>query len=332
MEQTPVVFLTDQAELHHRILASYITPSQLLSQPLRKQAWLDALHRLTGHTTIRRARILLLEDEGGFAQKIAEALSQAGFAVHTLPSALSLLEALEEITPDLLFLSLSVPGFSGLDLCRMLRANPRWSDLQIIMLAPLMERALRTLTLQLGVHDIITQSTSREELIPLIKLRLQRTQLLEQQRYRDPATSLLTRHAFLERATAALAEAQETQRPLSLCLFRFQAWEDIAKAHGFAARTSALILLAQALQAQTRRFDLLGRLDEQTLALALPSPPHDLNPLLQHIHQAFYQHPPSGSDLQPFFPPFHWGIAHLSDESQTIDALLDIAFQPILTQ
>ncbi|MCK6510114.1 response regulator [Myxococcota bacterium] len=333
MEQVPVLFLTDQAELHHRILASYITPSQLLNQPLRKQAWLDALHRLTGHQTIRRSHILLAPDESGFAQDVGDALTRAGFAVHTLSSPLLLLDTLEEINPDLLLLSLSVPGFSGMDLCRVIRSTPRWSDLTTLLLSPALEGKLRTTALQIGFHDIVTQNMHREEITALVQLRLQRTQTTQQQRYRDNNTGLLTRHVFLERASALLAEAKAFQRPFVLALLQIHAWDALAQQHGPEARQITLIQLAQHIQNHTRPFDLLGRLDDSCLAIAFPSTDGLFaQQTLQCIFEHFYQNPIPSKHYAPFSPLLHSALSEYNDPSHTLDALLDRAHLQLQSQ
>ncbi|MCB9642201.1 MAG: response regulator [Myxococcales bacterium] len=330
MQDVPVLFLTDQAELHHRILASYITPSQLLSQPLRKQAWLDALHRLAGHQTIRRSKILLTEDESGFAKDVEQTLTQAGFDLHMLSSPLHLFDSLEKINPDLLLLSLSVPGFSGLDLCRVVRSTPRWSDLTTILLSPILEGKLRTTALQIGFHDIITQSMKHDEITALVQLRLQRTHIFQQQRYRDPHSGLFQRHVFLDRAAASLAEAKAFQRPFSLCLLQLQGWEQIAKQHGFDARQLAFVQLIQTIQNQVRPFDLTGRLEENLLAIALPTADAThAQDLLRRIFEQFYQNPIPSKEHQSFTPTIVSGLAEHNDPNHTIDAILDRALQQI---
>lgn len=65
--------------------------------------------------------ILLVEDEARFAQIMALELQEAGYQVTVARDGLTGLEQAQEIEPDLLLLDWSLPGLTGLDLCKQLR-------------------------------------------------------------------------------------------------------------------------------------------------------------------------------------------------------------------
>lgn len=65
--------------------------------------------------------ILLVEDEACFAQIMALELQEAGYQVTVVRDGLTGLEQAQAIAPDLLLLDWSLPGLTGLDLCKRLR-------------------------------------------------------------------------------------------------------------------------------------------------------------------------------------------------------------------
>ncbi|HET9517127.1 MAG TPA: response regulator, partial [Actinoplanes sp.] len=79
------------------------------------------------------SRILLAEDEPDIRQLVTFKLERAGFAVTSVTDGPAALRAAAADTPDLALLDVRMPGVSGLDVCRELRADPRTVDMPIIM-------------------------------------------------------------------------------------------------------------------------------------------------------------------------------------------------------
>jgi CheY-like chemotaxis protein len=328
--EIPVLFATDQAELHHRMMASQITPSQLLVKPIQEQTWLDAIARLTEHRELRQARLLLLTDDNGFALDVAHTLREDGLFVESLESPLLLLEALEEKQPSLLFVSHAIPGFSGLDLCRALRATPRWNELPIFFLAPALDAPLRAAAYHLDIQALITRDTTQEELLAQTRNHLRRSRHLARQRYRDPLTGCLQRNLFLDYLDKAIAHAQRFHTPLHLCLLQPAAWDKIAEEQSFSARSPILHSLHQTLLQHAPPFSLQGRLDERTLALLLPSLAEtQIPPLLQSIQQNFEQIPFPSQGTERFHVKLNTSFISFAEHHQHSAHFLLDAFQSL---
>jgi DNA-binding response OmpR family regulator len=78
--------------------------------------------------------ILVADDDADIRDLVAFKLEQAGFDVITAEDGPGALSAAHQRVPDIAVLDISMPGMSGLDVCRMLRADPVTADMMIIML------------------------------------------------------------------------------------------------------------------------------------------------------------------------------------------------------
>jgi PleD family two-component response regulator len=302
------------------MMASKITPSQLLIKPLQEHTWLDALRRMTGHQAVYNSRILVLHDETGFSALVSQALDESGFSVEHLSSPSSLLEDLEAQEPDLLMVGFSLPGFSGLDLCRVLRINPRWGDLPVLLLAPSLAPSLRISAFQTGLHAVITQQQSYEEITAQVQMHLQIARQSNRTRYRDVLTHLLRREIFLERLERRFTESNENKNPLHLCLFRPAGWEALAEQHGYVLRAQVLVHLAHLLTRHAPSFALAARLDTCTLALLIPTlHPALIQPTLQRIEQDFTRLQFAGKHKSSF--QISLDSVHISIDSKHKDPL-----------
>ncbi len=120
------------------------------------------------------ARILVVEDETAIQELIALNLSQAGHEATLVGDAQEALERVRDSLPDLVLVDWMLPGMSGVDLVRRLRANERTRSVPIIMLTARVEEADKLLGLESGADDYITKPFSIRELNARIKAVLRR--------------------------------------------------------------------------------------------------------------------------------------------------------------
>ncbi len=118
------------------------------------------------------ARIFVVEDEPKLASLLADYLIAAGYEVTVLHNGLQASERIREAPPALLLLDLMLPGKSGLDICREVRA---FSNLPIIMITAKVEEIDRLLGLELGADDYICKPFSPREVVARVKAILRRT-------------------------------------------------------------------------------------------------------------------------------------------------------------
>jgi DNA-binding response OmpR family regulator len=119
-------------------------------------------------------RILVVEDETPIAEAVGYALREAGYEVDVVGDGNEGLAATREQTFDLMVLDLMLPGMSGLDVCRAVRAE---SDLPIVMLTARDGELDRVLGLEIGADDYVTKPFSVVELVSRVRALLRRRNL-----------------------------------------------------------------------------------------------------------------------------------------------------------
>src|SRR5436305_2795623 len=99
-------------------------------------------------------KVLVVEDDTNVAEVLTRYLRREGYEVTCLDDGLAALELALAEPPDLAVLDIMLPGMSGLELCRRLRAE---MDVPIIILTALGEEADRVVGLELGADDYVTK-------------------------------------------------------------------------------------------------------------------------------------------------------------------------------
>ena len=120
------------------------------------------------------ANILLVEDEPAIQELIAVNLTRAGHHVVRVSDAETAQRVVRDALPDLVLLDWMLPGMSGVELARRLRADERTRTIPIIMLTARGEEQDKVTGLETGADDYITKPFSPRELVARIKAVLRR--------------------------------------------------------------------------------------------------------------------------------------------------------------
>jgi len=124
-------------------------------------------------------RILIVEDEPSIAELIAINLTHAGYEVEKALQTDIALNLMRDQLPSLLILDWMLPGKSGVQFAKELRANERTRSLPILMLTAKSEESDKVLGLDSGADDYVTKPFSPKELVARVKALLRRQTPLE---------------------------------------------------------------------------------------------------------------------------------------------------------
>ncbi|WP_084704847.1 phosphate regulon transcriptional regulator PhoB [Beijerinckia mobilis] len=136
-------------------------------------------------TASSTTRILLVEDEAALSTLLTYNLEAEGFQVESLERGDEAESRLEENLPDLVLLDWMLPGVSGLEICRRIRARERTRTLPVIMLTARGEESEKVRGLATGADDYIVKPFSVPELMARVRALLRRSRP-------DRITGLLT--------------------------------------------------------------------------------------------------------------------------------------------
>ena len=110
-------------------------------------------------------RILVVEDDSDLALLLAYNLEAEGYVVESVERGDEAELRLAENPPDLVMLDWMLPGVSGLEICRRLRARENTRRLPVIMVTARGEEAQRVRGLSIGADDYVVKPFSIPELI-----------------------------------------------------------------------------------------------------------------------------------------------------------------------
>lgn len=121
--------------------------------------------------------ILVVDDEEDILELLQYNLSKEGYQVRCVPSGEEGLEVAKAEHPDLMILDLMLPGVDGLDVCKLLKNDPKTKMIPIIMLTAKGEEADVVTGLEMGADDYIVKPFSPRVVTARVKSVLRRNKI-----------------------------------------------------------------------------------------------------------------------------------------------------------
>ncbi|MBD2388302.1 response regulator [Cylindrospermum sp. FACHB-282] len=168
----PVLVLTGLGNLTKRVEVTRLGANAFLQKPAMPTEVFQVVTQLLNRLDPITARLLIVDDDPALLTLLRAKLQPWGFQVTTLADTSQFWQLLEATVPDLLLLDVSMPGFSGIELCQVVRSDPRWSQLPVLFLSAYADADTLHRALAAGADDYVLKPIIEADLIQRILKRL----------------------------------------------------------------------------------------------------------------------------------------------------------------
>ena len=217
---------------------------------------------------------VLIVDDNPESLAIAEArLAKDGLDVVCAAGGRAGLDAARREKPDLILLDVDMPGLSGFDVCRALKADTDLRMIPVVFLTAMGDTGQKVRGLDLGAVDYIMKPFDAFELGARVRaaLRTKRLQdLLIEHAHLDPLTELPNRRALMERLGREWARFQRHGGMLSFIMADIDRFKAVNDSYGHSIGDRFLRQVAGAITAECRQVDLPARYGGEEFAVVVP--------------------------------------------------------------
>ncbi|MEG3640859.1 putative bifunctional diguanylate cyclase/phosphodiesterase [Magnetococcus sp. PR-3] len=223
---------------------------------------------------VTEARVLIVDDEF-INQQIASAiLKGAGYDYLVAGSGEEALEMVQSYAPDLILLDVLMPGMSGFEVVKHLKADESTRHIPVILVTALSDRDSRIDGLDAGAEDFIAKPIDDRELKARVRnlLRLKKlndflsdhNQILKQY---DTLTALPNRNLCRDRLVSDIAAAEATGLEVAVILIELTNFKQINDTLGFPSGDKVLLEVSRRLSEYIQETDTLARMGGSEFAL-----------------------------------------------------------------
>ena len=256
----PALILTEQDSLLDRVRVTRLGGRGFLQKPILAAQVLDAVTQVLQQCRTNTVRIMAVDDDPQVLQVLHNLLHPWGIKLSTTDNPWQFWDTLAAVAPDLLILDVEMPQLSGIELCQVVRNDPRWSSLPVLFLTAHTDAETMQRVFAAGADDYVSKPIVGPELVTRILNRLERSRLLQNLTQTDALTRVANRRKATQELTQLLRLAELHNQPLSLAVLELNNLKQINHHYGAAIGDQALFQLGELLQRTFHGEDVVGRL------------------------------------------------------------------------
>lgn len=185
----PTLVFTTKENFLTRVKVARLGGSGFLHKTISPAEVMDAIARVLHCTEPPMAKVLIVEEDPQLLDRLRILLEPWGLQLVLLDNPQQFWQVLKTSHPDLLILDVEMPEFNSIDLCQVVRNDPQWQDLPILILSARRDSETVQRVFFAGADDYISKPIVEPELIARVFNRLERSQL----RRKMAADRLITR-------------------------------------------------------------------------------------------------------------------------------------------
>ncbi|MFN8061959.1 MAG: diguanylate cyclase [Vicinamibacterales bacterium] len=290
-------------------------------KPLDLEAMIQKLHHLLERHDPWLNRVLVVEDDEGFAAFVRTVLEGAGYTVAVCAQPKLFAEELSGFRPDVLVMDIGLPDLNGYDLARYVRQLDQFATVPIVFLTGENGVDARIRTVRAGADDYLVKPVHPSLLVASVAARLERARFFRTLLNKDGLTRLLTHTCFIEEAQALVdRKRRDDSTPATLAMLDLDHFKTINDTYGHQAGDRVLVALSGLLRRHLRRSDIVGRYGGEEFGVLLDHiGAADAANLLERLLSEFSALEHRSPDGLRFTVTFSAGVAELEAEAMDVE-------------
>ncbi len=317
----PVLVFTALKDFANRVKVARLGGQIFLSKPALPASVFAAVTQVLQQSNIVQAKILVVDDDPQMLDILRTLLEPWGFMLTLLDNPQHFWTTLEQANPDLLILDVEMPHLSGIDLCQVVRNDPRWSELPVLFLSAHRDMETVSRVFTAGADDYVSKPVLGPELIARVLNRLERTYILKLAET-DILTGVANRRKSIQELTRLLHLAKRQGQPVCFVILDLDHFKQVNDQYGHDAGDKVLSQFGTLLQQAFRSEDVVARWGGEEFVVGLYGATRfqskvRLTELLEIMHQQEF----TSASGEKFRVTFSGGIAEYPENGTDLQAL-----------
>jgi diguanylate cyclase (GGDEF)-like protein len=270
--------------------------------------------------------VLVVAEDPDALASLREPFTRHRVRVTTLEVVERFWDTLETISPDLLILAAGGPTMDAGELCRVVRCDPRWGALPVVVVLPRADRNLAQGAFVAGADDVVTRPYTDAELIARVTNRVARQNSVRDAADTDPVTGAANPHKAAGLLDHLLHLADRHKQSLCLARVSVDHFRQLDSQHGPAAADAVLRRVGSVLLRALRGEDVVARWASDEFVVAMygatrDDAMHRLATILDALRTESF----AGTRGITFTPSYSAGAAQYPDDAADAQGLLRAA-------
>ena len=223
-------------------------------------------------------KILVVEDDEYNMKILKKILKDENYKVYTQSDGKDAVEKAKWARIDAVLLDIMMPEIDGFSVCQLLKEDPETRDIPIIMVTAITEGETLKRAFELGAFDYIKKPIDRIEVLARLSAALEYSEQqkkLQDMAMRDGLTGLYTHTLLLELLEKECSKARRYKTSLAFLMIDIDHFKKVNDTYGHRAGDMILSLVADTLEINSRRSDVVGRYGGEEFGIVLQDISYD---------------------------------------------------------
>ncbi|HEY9659975.1 MAG TPA: diguanylate cyclase, partial [Allocoleopsis sp.] len=341
--EIPVVMLTAEETFEKRVEAARLGSRCFLQKPIAPAQVLATITQVLYQTSQSVAHLLIVDDDPALLAMLCALLEPCGYEVTGLSDPQQFWQTLEQCAPDLIILDVELgehlamqatpsplaPALSGIELCQVIRSDPRWNRVPVLFLSAHTDIETVQRGFAVGADDFLSKPVVAQELLTRVQTRLEQRKLWQITDL-DELTGVSLRRKAIPDLTRLIRLAQRQQRPFSLAVLDLDHFKQVNDRYGHAAGDHVLSYLGKLLHQSFRQEDIVGRWGGEEFIIGMYGiTKQDGIKRLEEVLKQLNQYVFLSQNGMSFQVTFSAGIAQLIEDGDDLQTLYHHADQAL---
>lgn len=265
----PVLFISSRTDLAARLEVVRAGGVAYFPKPVEIGGLVDTLDGLVTAPEGEPCRILIVDDSVSLATLYTHVLQQAGMTAKAATDPMTILDVLNDFSPELILMDMYMPGCTGEELARVIRQQEAYVGVPIVFLSAETDEERQLAALTLGGDEFLTKPIRPHHLVTAVRARVRRYRTLRSFMERDSLTGLFNHTRIKEQLDIELSRAQRQDRPLAFVMVDIDHFKRVNDTYGHGTGDRVIKSLARLLKQRLRKSDYVGRYGGEEFAVIL---------------------------------------------------------------
>jgi len=267
-------------------------------------------------------KVMAVDDDPEILTTLETLLQPEGLELITLQDSRRLWEVLEATAPDFLVLDIDMPYVNGIELCKVIRNDPKWNYLPVLFLSSHTDAETIQRVFGVGADDYVQKPIAGKELITRIFNRLQRVRVLRNISETDIMTGVVNRRKSMQDLERFIRMSSRYKQTLCFAVLDFDYFQRVNEEYGDAVGNVVLHEFGKLLLQGFRTEDVVARWGGDEFAIGMygitkPAATQRLEQLQDSLRQAKL----SSQEGRQIQVTFSAGVAQYPDDGADLQSL-----------